>query len=68
MTKPSNDLTVRETAAILGVSITQVWRLIRGGELSAFVNDSIFRSERVTLLSRREVERRRVQRQGKSNG
>jgi predicted site-specific integrase-resolvase len=68
MTKPTYDLTVREAAAVLGVSITQVWRLIRSGELSAVVNQSVFRSERVTLLSRREVERRRVQRQGKSNG
>lgn len=59
MTKPSNDLTVREAAAILGVSITQVWRLIRSGELSAVVNQSVFRSERVTLLSRREVEARK---------
>ena len=62
MTKPSNDLTVREAAAILGVSITQVWRLIRSGELHACIAESVFRSERVTLLSRREVERRKAQR------
>lgn len=62
MTKQLPPFTVREAAEYLGVSITQVWRLIRSGELRAVVNKSVFRSERVTLLSHMDVERRKAQR------
>ena len=58
MTKPTEYLTVREASILLGVSTTQIWRLLKADppELTSTVGPH---PNYWTLLSRREVEARR---------